>query len=54
MRGSFLPSDGKLINADLNAAYNIIRRVFPNAFPDWITSAELHPIGLMKELINSR
>ncbi len=31
-RGLFRSGTGMLINADVNAAYNIIRKVFPNAF----------------------
>jgi len=31
-RGLFRSLAGILINADVNAAYNIIRKVFPNAF----------------------
>ena len=35
-RGLFSASDGKLINADLNGAYQIIKKVFPNAFAEGI------------------
>lgn len=32
----------KLINADVNAAYNILRKVFPNAFVEGIEGVGLH------------
>ena len=52
-RGIFRSSNGTLINADLNAAYKIIKRVFPDAFADGIRGAGLHPVGLsMKDMIN--
>jgi putative transposase len=35
-RGLFKASDGQLINADLNAAYNILRKEVPNAYADGI------------------
>ena len=31
-RGLFVSKNGTLINADVNGASNIIRKVFPNAF----------------------
>ncbi|MCU0499580.1 MAG: transposase, partial [Anaerolineae bacterium] len=31
-RGLFCASNGRLMNADTNGAYNIIRKVIPNAF----------------------
>ena len=31
-RGLYITNDGIKINADVNAASNIIRKVFPNAF----------------------
>jgi putative transposase len=43
-RGLFKSSDGILINADVNGAYNIIRKVFPNAFADGIEGVGLHPV----------
>jgi len=35
---------GKLINADLNASYQIIRKVFPEAFAEGIEGVGLHPV----------
>ena len=45
-RGMFRSHNGTLINADLNAAYNMIRKVFPDAFADGIRGVGLHPVGL--------
>ncbi len=43
-RGLFRVSDGTLINADLNGVYNILRKVFPNAFEaEGIRGCALHP-----------
>jgi transposase len=36
-------SDGKLINADLNGSYNIMRKAVPNAFVDGIEGVSVHP-----------
>lgn len=41
-RGLYRSKDGTLINADVNGAGNIIRKVFPNAF-DGIEGVGLHP-----------
>lgn len=43
-RGLFSSSNGILINADVNAAYNILRKVFPNAFAEGIEGVGLHPV----------
>ena len=43
-RGLFKSNKGVVINADVNGAYNIIRKVFPNAFADGIEGVDLHPI----------
>jgi len=32
------------INADVNAAYQIMKKVFPNVFADGIEGAVLHPV----------
>ncbi|MDD4779119.1 MAG: transposase [Tissierellia bacterium] len=45
-RGLFKSNGGELINADLNGAYQIIHKVFPNAFADGIEGAGLHPVRL--------
>lgn len=43
-RGLFKSNKGILINSDLNGAYQITKKVFPNAFEDGIEDADLHPI----------
>ena len=43
-RGLYKTNEGTLINADVNAAGNIIRKVFPNAFADGIEGVGLHPV----------
>ena len=43
-RGLFKSNKGVEINADLNGAYQIIRKVFPNAFADGIEGVGLHPV----------
>ena len=40
-RGLFKSNSGTLINADLNAAYQIIKKVFPI---EWDSGCALHPI----------
>ena len=42
-RGLFKSSDGRLINADVNGSYNIMRKVFPNIL-EGIEDAAVHPI----------
>jgi len=45
-RGLFRSSNGTIINADVNAAYNIIRRSDPKAFQvDGVGGCVLHPIS---------
>lgn len=43
-RGLFKSNTGKLINADVNGSYQIMKKVFPNAFADGIEGVDLHPI----------
>ena len=43
-RGLFKSNKGVMINADLNGAYQIIKKVFPNAFADGIEGVGLHPV----------
>ena len=47
-RGLFKSNEGKLINADVNGAYQIMKKVFPNEFPigyfNGIEGVALHPI----------
>ncbi|ABP66074.1 transposase, IS605 OrfB family [Caldicellulosiruptor saccharolyticus DSM 8903] len=45
-RGLFKSNKGILINADVNSAYNIIRKVFPEAFAEGIEGVGLHPVRL--------
>lgn len=42
----FHSKNGKLMHADLSAAYNIIREVFPDALVDGIRDVGLCPVGL--------
>jgi putative transposase len=42
-RGLFRSQNGTLINADVNSAYNILKKVFPKAFAEGIEDAGLHP-----------
>lgn len=50
-RGLFRSNDGTLINADLNAAYQIIKKVYPSAFVErqngGSRGCDLHPTRLM-------
>lgn len=43
-RGLFKSYNGTLINADVNGAYNIMRKVFPNVFSEGVEGVGLHPI----------
>lgn len=43
-RGLFVSNKGIKINADCNGAYNIIRKVVPEALVDGIEGVDLHPI----------
>ncbi|WP_377480597.1 MAG: transposase [Microcoleus anatoxicus] len=42
-RGLYKTSDGQLINSDVNAAYNILRKAIPNAFSNGIESCVVQP-----------
>ena len=42
-RGLFRASDGRAINADVNASYNIIRKAFPKAFAKGIAGLGMAP-----------
>jgi putative transposase len=42
-RGLFRASDGREINADINGAFNIIRKVAPNAFADGVEGVAVRP-----------
>jgi len=43
-RGLFKSNAGRLINADLNGAYQIIKKVISNAFAEGIEGVGLHPV----------
>ena len=43
-RGLFKGNTGTLINADVNGAYQIMKKVFPKVFTDGIEGVGLHPI----------
>ena len=45
-RGLFQSREGRLINADINGAGNIIRKVIPNAFVDGIEAVVVSPVRL--------
>lgn len=42
-RGLFIADCGKKINADVNGAYQIMKKVFPKIFINGIEGAGLHP-----------
>lgn len=46
-RGLFVSDSGKTINADVNGAYQIIKKVFPDAFSEGIEGVGLHPSQLV-------
>lgn len=43
-RGLFVSNNGIKINADVNGAYQIMKKVFPNAYGNGIVDAVLHPV----------
>ena len=43
-RGLFVSNTGKNIHADVNGAYQILKKVFPKAFVDGIEGVALHPV----------
>jgi putative transposase len=45
-RGMFKSNNGTLINADVNGSYQIMKKVFPNAFADGIEGVGLHPLSM--------
>jgi len=45
-RGLFRASDGRRLNADINGAYNILRKVVPNAFGNGIGGVVVHPVRI--------
>jgi putative transposase len=54
-RGLFRSSDGTVMNADSNAAYNMIRKAIPKSFEDGIEGVGLHPRSLsIRQMITSK
>jgi putative transposase len=45
-RGLYQAASGRRINADVNGAYNIIRKVLPDALGKGIAGAAVHPVRL--------
>jgi putative transposase len=45
-RGLFRASSGRRLNADVNGAYNILRKVVPNAFGNGIAGVVVHPVRI--------
>lgn len=45
-RGLFKSNKGIKINADVNASYNIMRKVVPDVFVDGIEGVSDHPIKI--------
>ena len=43
-RGMFVSNDGTRVNADVNGAFQIVKKVVPNAFADGIEGVVLRPI----------
>ena len=43
-RGLFVSNHGIKINADVNGAYQIMKKVFPNAFAEGVEGVALHPV----------
>lgn len=43
-RGLFISEKGVEINADVNGSYQIMKKVFPNAFADGVVDVGLHPV----------
>ncbi|WP_308590044.1 hypothetical protein [Megasphaera sp.] len=42
-RGLFVANDGRKINADINGAFQIMKKVFPNVYADGIEGAVSRP-----------
>lgn len=47
-RGLFVGNKDTKINADVNGAYQIMKKVIPNAFANGIEGAGLHPLTIKK------
>ena len=54
-RGVFQSAKGKLIHADLNGSYNIIKKAIPEAFANGIEGIGLYPRSLsIRQMITSK
>ena len=45
-RGMFQSNNGTLINSDVNGSYQIMKKVFPNAFANGIEGVGCHPMAI--------
>jgi putative transposase len=45
-RGWFRAADGRCLNADINGAFNIMRKVVPDAFGNGIEGVVVHPVRI--------
>jgi putative transposase len=45
-RGLYRAADGRCLNADVNGAYNILRKVVPNAYGNGIGGVVVHPVRI--------
>lgn len=45
-RGLFVSNDGHKINADVNGSYQIMKKVFPNAFTNGVEGVGWHPVSM--------
>ena len=43
-RGLYKSKNGKLINADCNGSYNVIKKVAPKAFSNGVEDVVVHPL----------
>lgn len=50
-RGLFVSENGTKINADINASYQILKKVFPTAYADGIKGVVLHPVRVNAAII---
>nr|MCR4783261.1 transposase [bacterium] len=46
-RGLFRADNGRLINADVNGAFQMMKKVFPNVFADGIEGVVLRPVAVV-------
>jgi len=53
-RGLYKASDKRKLNADVNGAYNILRKASPNAFGNGVEDVVVHPVRLAVPTRKSR